>query len=92
MKKVLMILVLLLITGSAFGAFIEILPDDPKCASDEKAVCTKSCMSTLLACGPYGTWENGEFKEIPYKECNTTTCSWNCICIKQFRIDPKETP
>ena len=60
-------------------------PIDPQCKEGEKAMCTRVCASTLLFCGPFATWENGEFKEIPYKDCNTTECWWNCMCLPKIK-------
>jgi hypothetical protein len=38
-----------------------------------------TCFSTLLYCPP--VYENG--KLICNTNCNTTTCKWNCECIKK---------
>lgn len=83
MKKVLMVLVLLFVAVPAFGAFIEIPPKDPQCARGEKAICGQSCTSTLVYCGPSGTWEDGKFIQTPTGrgDCNVTSCSWNCFCV-----------
>ena len=77
-----MILVLLFVAVPVFGVVIEIPPEDPKCAADEESSCVQSCQSTLLACSPFGYWEDGVFKQTENWDCNTTTCGWNCICIK----------
>jgi len=83
MKKLFLIFLIIITTVTIGWAETEnIPPKDPKCKDDEKAICSQSCHSTALACGQFGTFENGKFIEQPYHDCNITTCTWNCYCIK----------
>lgn len=62
--------------------------DPPKgnCKQGEVYRCTQgTCFSTLLYCLP--VYEDG--KLVSTSDCNTTTCSWNCECIKKDK--PIET-
>lgn len=82
MKKALIILMFFMGVSIAPAATIEIPPEDPKCAADEESLCVRSCQSTLLACGPFGHWKDGDFYVMEEWDCNTTTCSWSCVCLK----------
>ena len=56
--------------------------DPPKgnCKQGEVYRCTMgTCFSSLLYCPP--VYEDG--KLIYNENCNTTTCSWDCECIKK---------
>jgi len=83
-------LILIIITFSSFSSLaktINIQPQNPNCKDGEKAACFESCMTTALYCGPFGTFDKeGNFIKGSYEDCNTTTCSWNCICVPE----PKE--
>jgi len=55
--------------------------DPPKgsCKQGEVYRCIMgTCLSTLLSCPP--VYEDGR---LIYNNCNKTTCSWNCECIKK---------
>jgi hypothetical protein len=83
MKKLLFaFLILLFIPLVSLGAWVEVPPKNPNCKDGEKAACFESCMSTAVYCGPFGTFDKeGNFTKESYKDCNTTTCSWNCMCL-----------
>ena len=87
MKKLFIVLLIIIFSPTlGITSFVDIPPKDLQCKENEKAMCIQSCMSTLVFCGPFGTFENGKFIEGKESDCNTTTCSWNCICIPE----PKE--
>ena len=59
------------------------VPPLGNCQPDEKWRCYVSrCMSTLMYCPD--VWEDGVYKG---SSCNTTTCEWDCSCVKK---QPKE--
>lgn len=78
------IIVSVLVLMAGLPLLIQEEPVDPNCKTGEVAICIQSCVSTLLYCGPFGTFDNGVFSITPFRDCNQTECLWNCICVKMI--------